>query len=265
SSVTTNSANLASPETNGVEGSIDTAVAAAEAPSLPVADATTLSAKIGVENTGGEDERVDGRVAGGDAASHLPPATPVSPDISSPVDLDGARGLDGSNVWAWLQEATSLKSICPNNPCKDGKHMLTDNGDLRSEVSRVRGAVVVKRPELTARPGILAPANGLDFVETLRSYFPIFRSSLFPRAMLGEEVRHLPEVRSLVTFLDAVRDGAETAGKHLSVYYPGPDVDMASSFSSDNGYEGVPTLVSLTDVFINSSGYVWNEKARLTS
>ncbi|CBN76523.1 conserved unknown protein [Ectocarpus siliculosus] len=228
SPVTTNSAKLASPETNGVEGSIDTAVAAAEAPSLPVADATTLSAKIGVENTGDEDERVDGRVAGGDAASHVPPATPVLPDTSSPVDLDGARGLDGSNVWAWLQEATSLKSICPSNPCKDGKHMLTDNGDLRNEVSRVRGAVVVTRPELTARPGILTPANGLDFVETLRSYFPIFRSSLFPR--------------------------------HLSVYYPGPDVDMASSFSSDNGYEGVPTLVSLTDVFINSSGYVWNEK-----
>lgn len=59
--------------------------------------------------------------------------------------------------------------------------MLTDNGDLRSEVSRVRGAVVVKRPELTARLGILTPANGLDFVETLRSYFNIFRSSLFPR------------------------------------------------------------------------------------
>lgn len=59
--------------------------------------------------------------------------------------------------------------------------MLTDNGDLRSEVSRVRGAVVVKRPELTARPGILTPANGLDFVETLRSYFSLFRSSLFPR------------------------------------------------------------------------------------
>ncbi|CAM9229206.1 unnamed protein product, partial [Ectocarpus sp. 12 AP-2014] len=265
SPVTPNSAKLASPETIGVEGGIDTAVAAAEAPPLPVADATTLSSKISVENTGGEDERVDVRGGGGDAASHVPPATPILPDTSSPVGLDGVGGLDGSNVWAWLQEATSLKSVCPNNPCKDGKHMLTDNGDLRSEVSRVRGAVVVKRPELTARPGILTPANGLDFVETLRSYFPIFRSSLFPRAMLGEEVRRLPEVRSLVTFLDAVRDGAETAGKHLSVYYPGPDVDMASSFSSDNGYEGVPTLVSLADVFINSSGYVWNEKARLTS
>ncbi|CAM9433421.1 unnamed protein product [Ectocarpus sp. 12 AP-2014] len=265
SPVATNSAKLASPETIGVEGGIDTAVATAEAPPLPVADSTTLSSKISVENTGGEDERVDVRGGGGDAASHVPPATPILPDTSSPVGLDGAGGLDGSNVWAWLQEATSLKSICPNNPCKDGKHMLTDNGDLRSEVSRVRGAVVVKRPELTALPGILTPANGLDFVETLRSYFPIFRSSLFPRAMLEEEVRHLPEVTSLVAFLDAVRDGAETAGKRLSVYYPGPDVDMASSFSSDNGYEGVPTLVSLADVFINSSGYVWNEKARLTS
>lgn len=66
--------------------------------------------------------------------------------------------------------------------------MLTDNGDLRSEVSRVRGAVVVKRPELIARPGILTPADGLDFVETLRSYIPIFKSSLFPR--YGILVRH---------------------------------------------------------------------------
>ncbi|CAM9847789.1 unnamed protein product [Ectocarpus sp. 4 AP-2014] len=261
SPVTTNSAKLASPETIGVEGDIGTAVAAAEALPFPVADATTLSSKTIVENAGGEDERVDVRGAGGDAASHVQPARPILPDTSSPLGLDGAGGLDGSNVWGWLQEATSLKRICPNDSCKDGKHMLIDNGDLRSEVSRVRGAVVVKRPELTARPGILTPANGLDFVETLRSYFPLFRSSLFPRAMLGEEVRHLPEVRSLVTFLDAVRDGAETAGKHLSVYYPGPDVDMASSFGSDNGYEGIPTLVSLADVFINSSGYVWNEKA----
>lgn len=29
-----------------------------------------------------------------------------------------------------------------------------------------------------------------------------------------------------------------------------------------DGYEGAPTLVAQTDVFIHTSGYVWNDKAR---
>lgn len=115
---TANSAKLASPETVHVEGSIDTPVAAAEAPPSPAADATTWSGNIVEENTDGEDEKVHGRDGGGDAASNVP-ASPMLPDTSLPVDGDGARGLDGANVWAWLQEATPLKSICPNNPCKD--------------------------------------------------------------------------------------------------------------------------------------------------
>lgn len=138
SRVTTNSAKLASPETIGVEGGIDTAVAAAEAPPLPVADATTLSSKISVENIGGEDDRVDVRGGDGDAASHVPPATPILPDTSSPVGLDGAGGLDGSNVWAWLQEATSSKSICPNNPCKDVSNAWFRRMSVQSPVEMIK-------------------------------------------------------------------------------------------------------------------------------
>lgn len=48
-------------------------------------------------------------------------------------------------------------------------------------MSRIQGAVVVRRPDLlTQAAGMLAPANSLDFVQTLQSYFTIFKSSLFP-------------------------------------------------------------------------------------
>lgn len=45
-------------------------------------------------------------------------------------------------------------------------------------MSRVEGVVVVRRPDLG--PRMLAPANSFDFVKTWRSYFAIFKSSLFP-------------------------------------------------------------------------------------
>lgn len=52
--------------------------------------------------------------------------------------------------------------------------------DLAEEMSHVQGAVVVRRPDLTKAPGMLAPANSLDFVKTLQSYFTVFKRSLFP-------------------------------------------------------------------------------------
>lgn len=61
-----------------------------------------------------------------------------------------------------------------------GKHIHTVWADLAEEMSRVQGAVVVRRPDLTKALGILAPANSLDFVKTLQSYFTIFKESLFP-------------------------------------------------------------------------------------
>jgi len=45
-------------------------------------------------------------------------------------------------------------------------------------MSRVRGAVVVQRPDLTQTLHMLSPAPGVDFVQTLQSYFSISESSL---------------------------------------------------------------------------------------
>ena len=45
-------------------------------------------------------------------------------------------------------------------------------------MSHVRGAVVVRRPDLTRAAGALAPAHGLDFVRTLQSHFPFAQYSL---------------------------------------------------------------------------------------
>lgn len=52
--------------------------------------------------------------------------------------------------------------------------------DLGEEMSRIKGAVVVRRPDLVKAPAMLGPVNTLDFVKAFQSYFAIFRSSLFP-------------------------------------------------------------------------------------
>lgn len=61
-----------------------------------------------------------------------------------------------------------------------GKHIHELWSDLGEEMSHVQGAVVVRRPDLAATPGILAPANNLDFDKTLSSYASTFEGSLFP-------------------------------------------------------------------------------------
>ena len=45
-------------------------------------------------------------------------------------------------------------------------------------MSRIQGAVVVRRPDIAK--GSSAPVNSLDFAKTLQSYFTTFKSSLFP-------------------------------------------------------------------------------------
>lgn len=70
-------------------------------------------------------------------------------------------------------------SLNPFYRCQ-GMHMHDEWDDFGEEMSRVQGAVVVRRPGLTQIPGMLAPANSLDFVQTLQSYFTIFKNSLFP-------------------------------------------------------------------------------------
>lgn len=47
-------------------------------------------------------------------------------------------------------------------------------------MSRVQGAVVIRRPDLILSDRI-APANTLDYAKILESYFAIFEGSLFPR------------------------------------------------------------------------------------
>lgn len=59
--------------------------------------------------------------------------------------------------------------------------MHTIFADLGEEMARVRGAVVVRRPDLTQNENLLTGENKLDFVKTLQSYFTVFRDSLLPR------------------------------------------------------------------------------------
>jgi len=62
-----------------------------------------------------------------------------------------------------------------------GKHIFLDEWlDFGEEMARIEGAVVVRRPDLTA-PDKIAPAKTLDFVKTLQAYFTIFKGSLLPR------------------------------------------------------------------------------------
>lgn len=46
--------------------------------------------------------------------------------------------------------------------------------------------------------------------------------------------------------------------RFLSTYHATVEVPKPAS----DGYENIPTLVGMADVFINKLGYVWNEKAR---
>lgn len=48
--------------------------------------------------------------------------------------------------------------------------------------------------------------------------------------------------------------------RYLSSYYAKPDVVRTKS--AENGYEAVPTLVGMADVYIDTHGYVWNKQAR---
>lgn len=61
-----------------------------------------------------------------------------------------------------------------------GKHIHSAWTDFGEEMSRVQGAVVVRRPDIAKEPGMIAPAKSLDFVKTLQSYFRTFKRSLLP-------------------------------------------------------------------------------------
>lgn len=58
--------------------------------------------------------------------------------------------------------------------------MHEDFANFAKEMSAVRGAIVVMREDLIQGSENIAPAKTLDYAETLRSYFPIFKSSFLP-------------------------------------------------------------------------------------
>ncbi|CBJ29242.1 conserved unknown protein [Ectocarpus siliculosus] len=122
-------------------------------------------------------------------------------------------------------------------------------------MSRIKGAVVVRRPDLAKAPAMLGPVNTLDFVKAFQSYFAIFRSSLFPTRQMIEE-HYLVEVDKDWLFFQAVANGDSEVARFLSTYHATVEVPKPAS----DGYENIPTLVGMADVFINKLGYVWNEK-----
>ncbi|CAM9609592.1 unnamed protein product, partial [Ectocarpus sp. 4 AP-2014] len=201
------------------------------------------------------------------AADDVDADTPVlemdSQDASSPDDSAAAVGNDRvSEVWSQLSSATEHLP-CSNPPCVQGEHILEEWMDLAEEMSHVDGAVVVRRPELidveSSPTRLLSPANSLDYVKTLQSYFPIFKDSLFSRMML---VKHpgLYELPISQKFLDAVEEGDDMAAMYLSTNYA---TEVTEVKEASDGYESVPAVVSMADVYVEEHGFFWNDKARL--
>ncbi|CAM9717257.1 unnamed protein product [Ectocarpus sp. 4 AP-2014] len=170
-----------------------------------------------------------------------------------------SQGRRAESVWAMLAEAAK-HPLCSSPPCVEGNQIYEEWMDIGEEMSRVDGAVVVRRPELvdvgsTPTP-LLSPVNSLDYVKTLQSYFPIFKDSLFS-SMMVETQEGLEELPILQRFLDAVEEGDDSAAKYLSASYAtGP----AEGKLPSDGYESVSAVVSMADVFINRDGYFWNDK-----
>ncbi|CAM9541960.1 unnamed protein product, partial [Ascophyllum nodosum] len=134
-----------------------------------------------------------------------------------------------------------------------------DFTDYGHEMSQIEGAVVVQRPNLCGSNGDgVWPSKDLDFVRTLQAYFPLFKSTLFARDMLKPEVKTLRRNFRVARFLDAITDGNGSAGLYLSSYHGLPDV--ASPHSVECGYENMPTVVAMADVFITQRGHIFNTK-----
>ncbi|CAM9799475.1 unnamed protein product [Ectocarpus sp. 6 AP-2014] len=171
------------------------------------------------------------------------------------------------SVWSRLQQALdeSSRLRCPSPPCCLGVHTHTyREGDLGEEMSHVQGAVVVRRPDLAQAPGSVAPAQDVDFVKTLQSYFPISQSSLLRRIVeadgfnLTSTTQHVEpafaELLVATDFFGAVREGNPAAAELLTPYCSGEDPRQDIS-----DCVRIPTLVSMADVYISYKGAVWNE------
>ncbi|CAM9683069.1 unnamed protein product [Ectocarpus sp. 12 AP-2014] len=203
------------------------------------------------------------RRAADDVDADTPDIEMDSQGVSSPDDAPAAADNGRANeVWSQLSEATEHLP-CSNPPCVQGEHILEEWMDLAEEMSHVDGAVVVRRPELidveSSPTRLLSPANSLDYVKTLQSYFPIFKDSLFSRMML---VKHpgLYELPISQKFLDAVEEGDDMAAMYLSTNYA---TDVTEVKEASDGYESVPAVVSMADVYVEKHGFFWNDEARL--
>lgn len=53
------------------------------------------------------------------------------------------------------------------------------------------------------------------------------------------------------------------ASRYLSAYYALPEDEMPQSAAC--GYETIPTVVAMSDVFVTGKGYMFNTKASYTS
>ncbi|CAB1118776.1 unnamed protein product [Ectocarpus sp. CCAP 1310/34] len=207
-------------------------------------------------------------------AAHYPNSAVLSDDgnyAEPPTVIVGAF-----SVWSRLQQALDKSSRlrCPSPPCCLGVHTHTyRGGDLGEEMSHVQGAVVVRRPDLAQAPESVAPAQNVDFVKTLQSYFPISQSSLlrslldYARIVEADEfnltstTQHVEpafaELLVATDFFGAVREGNPAAAELLTPYCSGEDPrqDIEECVR-------IPTLVSMADVFISSKGAAWNENVR---
>eukprot|EP00903_Cladosiphon_okamuranus_P010588 g10012.t1 len=149
----------------------------------------------------------------------------------------------------------------------EGKHVHPVWADFGEEMRTVEGATVVRRPGVVETADRIAPAHTLDFVTTLQSYFEIFRGSLLPRLYTDRgpgnnafkagqtEDQQAEGIRS-GRFFDAVGEGNAAAARYLSPYYVVEEVPKAAG----DGYEVVPAVASMADVYVNNLGYFWNEK-----
>ncbi|CAM9513749.1 unnamed protein product [Ectocarpus sp. 8 AP-2014] len=61
-------------------------------------------------------------------------------------------------------------------------------------------------------------------------------------------------------FLDAVEEGDDMAAMYLSTNYA---TEVTEVKEASDGYESVPAVVSMSDVYIEAHGFFWNDKARL--
>ncbi|CAN0301288.1 unnamed protein product [Ectocarpus sp. 12 AP-2014] len=197
---------------------------------------------------------ISGTLTAVDASDRSGLAVPlwVSDDIAGFTFGIPLVGADA--VWSKLLEATP-RAQCAHPPCSNGKHMHAAWADLGEEMSRIKGAVVVRRPDLVEAHAMLGPVHTLDFVKAFQSYFAIFRSSLFPTRQMIDE-HYLVEVDKDWLFFQAVANGDSEAARFLSTYHATVEVPKPAS----DGYENIPTLVGMADVFINKLGYVWNDK-----